>query len=463
MIARFLSPLLLMAAAAAQAPVLRAPDEAAPLAAKWAWALKQAPAKGEFFIGYEIEAQLEEGFLLLSGHGWLSGAVHFDGLSMDSLLAGVTPAAGRGQRVHKVAKRLALVFPIAAGTPGELHVSNMELPTGIGHGQLAWLGRATTADSYRLLADIYEKTEPYRERGRLIEAIGYHDLDQATNFLAEIRASKARRDLRKEAVAALARQSAARAADMLIESALREPDGEVRVEAVAALKNLASDRALTTLITLANGNHPHDVRAEAVQGLGEIGDNKSMSTLHSLLDKERDEHVVVEVIEALSDYRDEFDRIATVARRHANTEVREKAIETLVDMNPPLALPIVKQIITDGKDPEMVAIAVNALADVPEEEALPLLQAIAKEHRFKEVRLQAIETLSEFADEPVLAQLKKLVWDDPDPEIQEAAAAGIGEMEGPDSLKLLLAIAKKHPAEDVRERALDCLKDRAMK
>ena len=458
---RYIWTALLMTAIMAQGQIVRTPDMNAPLPERWSWAKKQQPAQGEFFIGYEIEVLLEEGFLLVSGFGWLSGAIRFEGLSMDTLLSEPPNSKATAHR-RKVTKRLAILIPMQANAAGGPSLSLMDLPAGVGRAPVAWLGAATTVESYALLAQHYKKTDSTRARERFIEAIGFHDSEDATTFLASVRSSNARRDLRREAIAALALQSSTRAAEMLIESALEDEDMEIRLEAISTLENLNSERSLSTLLALTREKHPRQVRTEAVQTLGRRPERKALEVLRDLLTKDRDQEVASEAIEALSSHPSEFDRIAAAARKHRSAEVRETAFQALTEMDPDRALPIIRTLIDKERDPEIAAAAVEALEEVPEEDALPVLIALARGHRYKEVRIQAIESLTEYPAETVLPQLKHLIYNDPDPEIQAEATAGLGEIESKDSLKLLLAIAKNHPAEEVREEALDYLKDHAI-
>ena len=457
--------------------VLRHPDQAQPLAARWDWARSEARRLNRriYWIGYKVarpewlehsvyidrETDVTGQDITISGHlfGDFQGFV-FRGVRL-------APLVGGGD-----SDDIALLFGFSTDAGGRpiltrVHVASFYLPTDFAGRTLFWLGSADDAQSVPLVEGLAAATarselredivaavgihgtsaivvpillrwlngrDPTDVRAQAAEWLGFHPTPAAVAALSRAARSDANGDVRREAAEALGDNTLPAATDSAIAVARTAADPEARREAVEGLGEKDSDRALAALVAIAQGDRDEDVQREAVETLGEMSSGRGLAAVRD------------------------------IARTHPRPDVRREAVETLGEHLPAAeAIPALKAIATGDPNPDVQREAVETLSEVhgAGNDALAVLTEIARTHPNTDVRREAIETIGELAPTAETVRLlAAIALNDRSEDVQREAVETLGEI-GELGLPAVIEIARTHPSSEVRREAIETVGERA--
>ena len=340
--------------------VIRPPDEAAALAARFDWALARAPqsAQGKsFWVGYSIDRLMGERSHIGS---------FYDGrrndFSVADILAGrkeSTAASGdlrgaaktaldeidsKGRPEKKVLKELGFFYRFTSGAApslAEVHMSNLDLSFDFESAPLCWLGEATEAQSMDLVKAFYERSRDGEAREGLVAAAGCHGTPAlVVPFLAGVLDGDGPDDLRKDAAFWMGQQNDAEGLKLLIKAARSDRSGEVREGAVFGISQVELPGAVDTLIDLARTADKRDVRKQAVFWIGQMASEKAGRALEEFARKDTDVEIQEQAVFALSQLEGNqgVEPLIKLAKTHPDPRIRKKAVFWLGECDDPRAL-----------------------------------------------------------------------------------------------------------------------------
>ncbi|HET7569187.1 MAG TPA: HEAT repeat domain-containing protein [Gammaproteobacteria bacterium] len=325
--------------------VIRSPDTAQPLVARWQWALQKignSQCGDGCWIGYSIERRMDSDSYIGS---WNTAAAAQP--SLGEVIYGKRILPGAVAADGKVLKRVALLFQLDPNTHriAAIEVSNLSRPVTL-HAPLVWLGPSADGPSLDLIEKLYGQTGATATRKHLLMAIGLHDTRKlVVPFLGKVLNGQGGDEVRGAAAFWLG-QGGASALKLLAHAARHDRSEAVREKAVFAISLIESPAATDTLIDLARGAGNRAVREKAVFWLAQQASKKAAAALMGIAQNDRDVDVRKKAVFALSQLPVDqgVPRLITIATTSRNIEVRKQAIFWLGQSGDPRAVDVLAKI-----------------------------------------------------------------------------------------------------------------------
>jgi len=339
--------------------VVRPPDGAAPLQAKFDWALgrpAQAPAGRAFWVGYSIDRLMGERSHIGSFHDGGRGR----DLSVADILAGrkepsaadISGAAraaldeieSRGKPEKQVLKELGFFFKFESGAAPvltDVNISNLDLAFDFEAVPLYWLGKTEAGESLPLIKRFFARSGDNEVREGLLAAAGCQGAPAlAVPFLAEVLGGDAADDLRKDAAFWIGQQNDAEGLRLLVRAARSDKSEDVREGAVFSISQVELPAAADELIALARSAEKKDVRKQAVFWIGQLASEKAGPALEEFARKDGDIDIQEQAVFALSQLEDNqgVEPLIKLAKTHPDPRIRKKAVFWLGECDDPRAL-----------------------------------------------------------------------------------------------------------------------------
>jgi hypothetical protein len=248
------------------------PDPSAPLAERWQWALDQ-DLPGGFWIAWGVEgtgrAVLPGGSFPVSSNSPGPGAHTPGAPPLQRILAGSGAAA----------PPVAFLFGFGGGEgrPGEVRsvrLRSADAPLDLSGRPLLWLGPADSRESLAQLHRLSSMLDDPALRKEVAAALALHGGEaEAVRAVAALIEEDRSPEVRAEAVQWLPRAhpDSEAAVPVLLRAALEDPAKQVRMEAVDALAALRSGSARRALVRVAETHPDWSARSEAAQVLARRG------------------------------------------------------------------------------------------------------------------------------------------------------------------------------------------------
>lgn len=455
---------------AGQAPdtVLKHPNPAAALAARWDWAQAEVTRRNTatYWIGYTVRPPASMEHLVYMDP---KAVVWGDGISMSGRMFGDFrglrfPGVALGPLVGEADPELvALLFEFRGGSQGRLirvHASSFPLPVDLGGHTLIWLGAGDDAASLPLVERLYGTAATVDLKEQVIDALGIHG--SSALVVPALERHMARTEptrVRAHAAELLALHPVPPALQLLARTARTDPSSDVRSEAAEAVGEMPLPAATDTLVALARTLEDPEARREAVEGLGQRNDPRARSTPESIAREDRREDVQREAVETLGELEDGKGSatLRDLARQHPNADVRREALETLGQtLAPAEAVTILSDAARTDRNPDVQREAVETLGEVGSEAARAAVLAIARTHPHPDVRREAVETLGEaWPTDETVETLVKIARDDADVDVQREAVEMLGQVGSGMGIGAVVELAVTHPHPDVRREAIE--------
>jgi hypothetical protein len=352
--ARTVASLVLLALAAAAGDsaaqtVLRPPDAARDLPARWEWAGRDARAAGraQSWIGYSIVRMMDENSYI----GSFSSDERDNHPSLGEVLTGLrqerTGPGGGSHGRRRVPKEVALLFSVGASAPGgapavtEVRMSNLSLRADLGEAPLYWLGAARPEESLSFLASLLREAPSTDVRIGLVEALGLHGgCEGLFPLLSSIARGDGVPEARSRAAFALGGIATPASLALLAEMARKDQSEEVREQAVFAVSQMDSGYGMETLIGIARERGlRREVRSRAAFWLGQAASAKALRALKAITEEDDDADVQRQALFALAQSdTGGVEAVIAVARGHGSPRLRRDAIFWLGQSEDPRAL-----------------------------------------------------------------------------------------------------------------------------
>jgi len=263
--------------------------------------------------------------------------------------------------------------------------------------------KAPTAETVRILSALATSDpneDVQREAVETLGEIGELGLPAVIDIARTHRST----DVRREAIETVAEHApAGQALDLLAQIARRDADPDVQRSAVEKLGELHDDRAYNLLVEFARTHPVSDVRREAIETLGETGRTDSViAILDAVAQGADDQDVAREAIETLAELDDTraLARVARIARRGGDVDVRRAAIENYAEhATPDSAVALLKGILASDAPEDVYSEVLESLEELEGGAGIPVLIDAARSHPNREVRADALRRLAE-SDDP---------------------------------------------------------------
>jgi hypothetical protein len=238
--------------------IVRSPDQRAPLADRWEWAVDQTESR--FVVGYATVGT--------STSGWITGG---DGISLRDLLG--EPV---GTRTH-----MAILVRFMDGRVEGIDALDSLSTFQSESSNLYWLGDASQQDSFDLLQSL-ALTENAEENRAYV--LGNHrSVPEAGTLLRGLLESARRDDLRKAAAYGYGAFAGSNGLPLLKRTAVSDRSDDVAKAATYAVSNVDNDEAITALESILADTNRQEVKKAAVYGLGNIGTDRARRVLLGLI------------------------------------------------------------------------------------------------------------------------------------------------------------------------------------
>ena len=459
-------------------PVTLAPDTAATLSSRWAWAEGSARAAGRrrYWIGYGVsQVKTLPAFIYSDRSRTVMGdRISFSGNIFSTDATGLR-FPGRSLAVPTGHGGVKVLFELDAGGREPrlvaLHTSTMSLPVDTKSLPVYWLGAADAAQSLDRIDRFYQLTSSPELKHDLVAAAGVHDASALVVPWLERRIASGDPDeIRGNAAEWIARHPVAASIAVLDRTARTDRSSHVRQEAAEGLGDVALPEATPVLITLARSLPDADARREAVEALGARPEQAATDALAAIARDDGDLDIQREAVETLGDFEDKrgVAILMELARSHPRVDVRREAIETLGDAMPEAeAVGTLKEFLAD-RDPQIQEEAVDTIAAIENSSSVETLIQLARSHTSTDVRRDAVEALADRAHgqgegrpsaemTQVVELLSALATADRDIDVQVEAIEALAEIGGGAGVAELRKLASTHAEERVRVEAIESL------
>jgi HEAT repeat protein len=446
---------------AAASEVLHAPSTAQGLAAKLQWATTDgARRKTGYWIGYVIPYAGKN-------DGMMSDSAPLDFRSLDPKWKGARVAdvlAGKSLRDPGVVPEKGVIVislhDPARGTRPEdidrIRIQSMKLAAAYGGQPLYWLGAIDDRESFDWARRIQTLTRDREVRETAVDAVAYHADDEAVRgYLSALVRSQEPNELRAGATEHLGRFDDPSTLALLEKIIREDRSSEVRESAIEAVGRMESQASVQLLMRLARDrSQSESVRSQAIEALSDKASEDAVVALETLAAGSSSTKPVVNDSKKKGAkptvtvnggdvvvYDDQGQPEVTLQGKGSGQTIHVNAGEG-------------KSAEEDGED-EIQRQAVESLGNLPPDKALPKLLKIARTHPKRGVRRQAIETIGGLDTPAAFDALVSFAWDQKESELAWAAVEAMEDWD--QAAPKLIEIARRHPNEEVRSKAVETL------
>jgi len=282
------------------------------------------------------------------------------------------------------------------------------------------IGESRDRAALSLLQSLYEglpqSTSTQREVKRgLIHAVSDNENQEgAAAFLLKVARTDPDGESRRAAVHALGSPGREAVIDDLMGIISSDQDEDVRRAALHALVEIKTPRAHGKLLEIARTGNNADLRRHAIHRLAEIEGEAMLGELLKLYDAEQNNDVRRQLLRAFSEMKSQQaeDKLFAVARGGAgtNADLRRHAIHMIGERAGKRSLDLLRETVESSSAETQVQMqAVHAISERPAEESVPLLIKIARTHPSQQVRRRAIHVLGESGDPRALEFFREVL------------------------------------------------------
>jgi len=322
-------------------------------------------------------------------------------------------------------------------------------------------GDAATA----FLVRVIETAAEPRLREQAVEGLEYHPSDATVSLLTALAGSDRQSSVREEAVEALAALNDSRATAVLTEIARGEvaTSRRVRGEALEGLAQAGDTALARILLGIALGDPDREMRRKAVEVMAELPPDVALPLLRRVIAESTDRDVVREAVETAADFpaAQAQPLLEEVMRGGYPSDVRREALEQLTELSvPSFGAERLLELALRDADPNIRRQAAESLAELPPAQAVPLLRRIVMESTDERVMRQATESLGNVGTAEALAALDEILERNPSEAVSaQALEAIVDNFAREQVLPRLERLLREHPSRRVRREALEALAD----
>lgn len=336
---------------AAAQTIVRHPDPAASLSARWKWAREEAQKRGfekGYWIGYSIRRLMSENSYIGSFYSdprrnrpslgeLITGTQQLD-LLVPGTSGDVTENDGETiendtQSSHrKITKEVAILFRFAGGRadePDGIKVSNLSLHVEFEDYPLFWVGGGSDGESIEFLKSHFAAVQSSEVKKDLVRTIGLHEPSPTVfSYLRDLLNGSERGNVRGEAAFWLGQMNTDEALGVLLHVAESDRSDEVRKQAVFGISQMDGDRGTDALIKFAREGPDRETRKNAAFWLGQRASQKAVTALKNIIYSDKDTELQRNALFALTQIGDGdgIEDVIKIAKTHPNPKIRKEAI-----------------------------------------------------------------------------------------------------------------------------------------
>jgi len=263
------------------------------------------------------------------------------------------------------------------------------------------IGQSHDRGTMATIQSLYENVKDVELRQSIIGAAGSSDEEQlAFPFLLNIAKSDTEWELRRSAVRQLGHFKREDAVDELIKLYNNDTNLEIKRTALRSLAETKSPRAQARLMEVAKTESNPELRKQAIRVLSERGE-AVVDDLIKLFDAEQVSDIRRSILQTLSEIKSAKveDKLFAVATSADTLDVRKQAIRLLGERVSQKSFEFLSATAqSNDGNSEVQVQAVRAISERRAPESVPILIRIARTHQNQLVRKQAIRSLGETGD-----------------------------------------------------------------
>jgi HEAT repeat protein len=274
--------------------------------------------------------------------------------------------------------------------------------------------RAALSTLQSLYEGLSQSTRHEVKRGIIHAVSDNENREGAAAFLLKVAKTDADKESRRTAVHALGDHGRDAVIDDLMGIFASDQTEDVRRAVLHALKEIGTPRARGKILEIARtGNNP-DMRRHAIHMLADIEGEVMLGELLKLYDTEQSSDVRRQLLQAFSEMKSTQaeDKLFEVARGGADTnaDLRRHAIHMIGERAGKRSLDLLRETVeSSSADTQVQMQAVHAISERPAEESVPLLIKVARTHPNQQVRRRAIHVLGESGDPRALEFFREVL------------------------------------------------------
>jgi HEAT repeat protein len=276
--------------------------------------------------------------------------------------------------------------------------------------------RAALSTLQSLYEGLPQSTSSQREVKRgIIHAVSDNEnREGATAFLLKVAKTDSDKESRRAAVHTLGNHGRDAVIDDLMSIFASDQEQDVRRAALHALAEIKTPRAQGKILEVARTGTNADMRRHAIHILADIEGEAMAGELLKLYDAEQSNDVRRQLLHAFSEMKSQQaeDKLFAVARGGggANDQLRRQAIHMIGERAGKRSLDLLRETVESSSAETQVQVqAVNAISERPAEESVPLLIKIARTHPNQQVRRRAMHVLGESGDPRALEFFREVL------------------------------------------------------
>jgi HEAT repeat protein len=276
------------------------------------------------------------------------------------------------------------------------------------------IGESRDRAALTILQSLYDGVAEREVKRGIIHAVSDNENKEgAMAFLLKVAKTDADKESRRTAVHALGHEGRDSIIDELMSLLANDQEMDVRRAVLHALKEIDTPRAQAKILEVARtGNHP-DLRRHAIHMLAEVEGEAMLGELLKLYDTEQSNDVRRQLLHAFSEMKSAKaeDKLFAVARDGGgNADLRRHAIHMIGERAGKRSLDLLRETVESSSAETQVQMqAVHAISERPAEESVPLLIKVARTHPNQQVRRRAIHVLGESGDPRALEFFREVL------------------------------------------------------
>ena len=454
---------------AAQQGVIRSPDPADRLEARWKWALEEAARRrlSGFWVVYAFSRPASRDEQFTSDSHFTDQRI---GMKRLGALLGESSASANAGNVG------ALFHFTGADDHRIDRIGHRSLSVGFDFAgePIFWLGHAPETQSLTRLERIFAVVAAPQLLEEIVEAYGIHPgTDRVLPFLTRALQPDMLEEVRAEAAESLEQHPDPRVVPLLVRTVRTDPSVHVRAEAVEALGEVAVPQAIPALLDLARSAGDRWTQSEAAEALGDQAPEAALPALRHLIDSSTDDRVQLEAVEALGELqtREAMGTLVRLVWQDESAAVRRKAVDVLADYRAFGLLEPLDSILAAHDDELVLDEALDVLASLSDPAADLRIARAARTSPSPLIRRKALERLGDaqertnprartLSPEQLTLLLERAIFEDPDPSVQlEALEVAAESLPRAQAQRLLRRVADGHSIGGIRAEALNLLDD----
>jgi HEAT repeat protein len=276
------------------------------------------------------------------------------------------------------------------------------------------IGESRDSAALSTLQSLYAGVAERDVKRGIIHAVGDNEnKDGALRFLFKVAKTDADGESRRTAIHAIGNAGDDGVIEELMSIVANDRDKDVRRTVLHALAEIKTTRAQAKILEIARTGNEPDLRRHAIHMLAEVEGEAMIEELIKLYDAEGSNEVRRQILHAFGEMKSQRaeDKLFAVARgSEGNAELRRHAIHMIGERAGKRSLDLLRETVESSSAETQIQMqAVHAISERPADESVPLLIKVARTHPNQQVRRRAIHVLGESGDPRALEFFREVL------------------------------------------------------